>query len=128
MRGAQGDYINPKYLPEAMILQQYHHLRQDEVEALLKHWSQRQAAGKAPFRFRKTGKAARQKKRAMEGSDSDADTRPNEEEADLQGDNGCQAQGTGPLQPGGNSDRSEQSLRNTAENTNGVGWLLKQGE
>jgi hypothetical protein len=51
-------YIKPKYLPKEVTLQQYYHLRQEDVQSILKHWTRRQAAGKAPFRFREAVKGS----------------------------------------------------------------------
>ncbi|KAH9027300.1 hypothetical protein EDB84DRAFT_1563480 [Lactarius hengduanensis] len=59
LREAQGDFIAAEYLPEGVTLTQYHHLRLEDANALLKHWIQRQAAGKVPFRFKKVQKADR---------------------------------------------------------------------
>ena len=50
---AQEDYIQDEYLPAGIILKQYHHLRSSTVNALLQHWTTRQAAGQPPFRFKK---------------------------------------------------------------------------
>jgi hypothetical protein len=44
LQRAQDDYIKAKYLPEKVTLQQYYHLRQEDVHKLLKHWTERQAA------------------------------------------------------------------------------------
>ncbi|KAH9025353.1 hypothetical protein EDB83DRAFT_2319893 [Lactarius deliciosus] len=59
LREAQGDFIAAKYLPEGVTLTQYHHLCLKDANALLKHWIQRQAAGKVPFCFKKVQKADR---------------------------------------------------------------------
>jgi hypothetical protein len=50
---AQNDYIEAEYLPAGIILKQYHHLRSSTVNALLEHWTTRQAAGQRPFRFKR---------------------------------------------------------------------------
>src|SRR6266702_546093 len=52
LKEAPGDFILSKYLPASVMLTQYHHIRQEDVNALLKHWTQRQAAGKIPFHFK----------------------------------------------------------------------------
>ncbi|KAH9009879.1 hypothetical protein EDB85DRAFT_1902660 [Lactarius pseudohatsudake] len=57
LREAQGDFIATEYLPEGVTLTQYHHLRLEDANALLKHWIQRQAAGKVQFHFKKVQKA-----------------------------------------------------------------------
>jgi hypothetical protein len=56
----RNSYIKPKYLPKEVTLQQYYHLRQEDVQSILKHWTRRQAAGKAPFRFREAVKDSQQ--------------------------------------------------------------------
>ncbi|KAH9166667.1 hypothetical protein EDB89DRAFT_2075607 [Lactarius sanguifluus] len=35
---AQGDWISAEYLPEGVTLTQYHHIRLDDANSLLKHW------------------------------------------------------------------------------------------
>ena len=105
------EYIEPEYLPENVTLKQFHHLRQEDVNAILGHWAQRKADGKVPFRFRKAAKATRKDKRTSEGSDADADMGLGEgADLDRQGNDGSQVQGNGPLRAGGN----------TAENPNRV--------
>src|SRR6266571_3250382 len=52
LKEAPGDFILSKYLPASVMLTQYHHIHQEDVNTLLKHWTQRQAAGKIPFRFK----------------------------------------------------------------------------
>ena len=120
--------MKPKYMPKKVTLQQYYHLRQEDVEAILKHWTLRQAAGKALFRFRKT---VLQKEHTLHGNDSDANMGPNEEEADPEDHNASQTQEDGPPQQGGSSEGSEQppgqSLGNAGENLTMVSRLLKQG-
>ncbi|KAH9028956.1 hypothetical protein EDB85DRAFT_2147569 [Lactarius pseudohatsudake] len=59
LREAQGDWIAAEYLPEGVTLTQYHHIRLDDANSLLKHWIQRQAAGEIPFRFKKLDKVDR---------------------------------------------------------------------
>ncbi|KAH9020903.1 hypothetical protein EDB85DRAFT_2152752 [Lactarius pseudohatsudake] len=56
LREAQGDWIAAEYLPEGVTLMQYHHIRLDNANSLLKHWIQRQAAGEIPFHFKKLDK------------------------------------------------------------------------
>ncbi|KAI9441037.1 hypothetical protein BJY52DRAFT_1195315 [Lactarius psammicola] len=57
LKEAQGDFILAKYLPAGVTLTQYHHLCLEDTNALLKHWTQRQAASKIPFCFKKLDKA-----------------------------------------------------------------------
>lgn len=106
---SQGDYIKAKYLPKGVILTQYYHLRQEDVNAILEHWTRRQAAGKVPFRFRKVAKAIRQQERNSEENDAGAGMGPGEEAEE---------------DPQGNDD----SPGNAAENPSWVGCLLKNGD
>ena len=76
------------------MLRQFHHIRQEEANALLEHWTQRQAAGEAPLRFRKVAKAIPQDNLALEDNcppeegNDEGDVQPDREpEGDLTGDN-----------------------------------------
>jgi hypothetical protein len=76
LQRARGDYIKPKYLPKKVTLKQYYHLRQDDVNAILDHWTKRQADGEVPqlpLSFKKEAKAIQQKKRTSEENGSDAE-------------------------------------------------------
>ena len=53
---ARAQYILAEYLPNDVTLTQFHHIRLEDADALLKHWTQRQAAGEIPLRFKKKGK------------------------------------------------------------------------
>ena len=118
------DYIKPKYLPKGITLRQYYHLSRDEVDAILKHWTRRQAAGKVPFRFRKVARAARRDEDASEESNADArsDMGPGEEaEEDMQVDDVSQAPGGGASRDSGSNGSTDQALPapiagNAAEN------------
>ena len=132
LQKAQGDYVEGEYLPENVVLRQYYHLRQDDVNALLGHWTQRQSDGKIPFRFKKVAKASRQNQCASEESDADTDMELGEEsEEGPQDDNRSQAQADELLRGGdGSSGSTEQAhpgqtLGNAAENPNGVSWCQK---
>ena len=57
-------------MPNGVTLTQYHHLRREDADALLKHWTQRQAAGEIPFRFKKVDKADLRGKRASAVNDN----------------------------------------------------------
>lgn len=57
---AQGEYIADEYLPEGVTLTQYHHIRLGDANALLQHWTTRQAAGEIGCRFKKVDKTSRQ--------------------------------------------------------------------
>ncbi|KAI9428291.1 hypothetical protein H4582DRAFT_2086330 [Lactarius indigo] len=52
LKETPGDFILSKYLPASVTLTQYHHICQEDVNALLKHWTQRQAASEIPFHFK----------------------------------------------------------------------------
>ena len=135
LQRAQGDYIKAKYLPEQVALTQYYHLRQEDVNAILKHWTWRQAAGKVPLRFKKAAKTIRQKNHASEENDAGTDMEAADEaEEDMRDDDRSGAQG-GRL-PQRDSCRGcstkqvhhGQSLGHAAEGPNGVSWLLKHDE
>jgi len=53
LKNAPGDFILSKYLPRGVNLTQYHHLRLQDADELLKHWIRRHACGEVPFRFKK---------------------------------------------------------------------------
>jgi hypothetical protein len=122
LQRAQDDYIEAMYLPENVTLKQYYHLRQEDVHELLKHWTERQAAGEVPFEFKKKVKPARRNKRTSD-ADSDADMRPNEE---VQGDS--QNDHDGQAHSGRNSSTERappgNGVGNAAENPNGVSRLV----
>jgi hypothetical protein len=63
------DFIDPKYLPEGIRITQSYHMRLDDVNDLLEHWTKRQAAGKKPFRFKSMKRAARRSKEASGNRD-----------------------------------------------------------
>jgi|SRR5712691_6440759 len=135
LQKAQGDYVEGDYLPENVVLRQYYHLRQDDVNALLGHWTQQQSDGKIPFCFKKAAKASQHNQRASEESDVDTNMESGEEsEEGLQDDDGSQAQGDEPLQGGGSSSgpteqaHPGQTLGNAVENPNGVSWCQKYDE
>lgn len=135
LQNSQADYIEREYLPEDVVLRQYYHLRQDDVNALLEHWTQRQNDGKIPFRFKKVTKASQHSQSTSEESDTDNDMESSEEsEEDSQDDDGSQARGDKPLRGGGSRSGSTeqappaQTLGNAVENPNGVSWWQKYGE
>jgi hypothetical protein len=53
---ARAQYILAEYLLNDVTLTQFHHNLLEDADALLKHWTQRQAAGEIPLRFKKKGK------------------------------------------------------------------------
>lgn len=84
----QAKYIKPKYMPERVTLRQYYHICQRDAEALLEHWTRRQAAGRTPLRFRKVSETILQTGRTSEESDSDEGMQPGTgSEDDSQDDN-----------------------------------------
>jgi hypothetical protein len=116
------------YLPEGVALKQYHHLRQEDINDLLKHWTHRQAAGEVPFCFKKMIKAIRKNKCTSEENDADTDMRSGEEaEEDLQSDDESQAwKGGAPRGDSGSNGSAEwahpsQSLGSAARNPGRVG-------
>lgn len=114
------EFIKPKYLPKNVTLRQYHHLHRDEVDALLKHWVRRQAAGKPPLRFREMVKDDLQNEHIPEENNADADMEPGgEAEEDIQDGDGGQMQENGTFQADSGS--------NAAENSSRVGRILKYG-
>ena len=131
LKRAWGNYIEAKYLPKDVALKQYYHLRQEDVNAILKHWMQRKADGEVPFLFKKAVKAICQNVHTLDGNGSDGDAEQSEEEQDLQNSNSSRAQGDGQSQGDSGSDPSAehthpgQSLDNAAESPNGVSWCLK---
>ena len=97
----------------------------EDVNAVLKHLSIRQAAGEVPFRFFKLPKATRNKTAAVDECNGDIDTGSDAEaEDDLQ-------EGNGVLGGGSSINRSVeqaspgQSMGDAAENACRVCRLLK---
>ena len=64
-------------MPKDVTLRQYYHILWQDVNAILKHWLQRQAASKVLFAFKKVVKG--QNNLAVEESDPNADMGPGEE-------------------------------------------------
>ena len=83
---ARDKYIKPKYLPKDVVIKQFHHIRLDDLNALLEHWTSRQAAGKVPLRFTKAVNGIRQDKGTSEGTDDDADAEPDDDDNDNDND------------------------------------------
>ena len=63
---AQSDFILPKYLLNGYILTQYHHIRLEDANTLLQHWTQRQASGEIPFWFKNNLAANGHEKQTLE--------------------------------------------------------------
>ena len=85
------EYIKEKYLPEEACLGEVHHMRRDDVNAHLEHWTNRQAAGKKPFRFKNLKRTARHYKQVA--SDEDDDDWEDANEEDQQSAEGSNRQG-----------------------------------
>jgi len=126
-------------LPKQVTLKQYYHLCKEDINAMLEHWTWRQAAGKVAFRFRKVAKAIQKNKHALEEINADADAADADADMDLgeeaeeylQGDDDNWAWRDGASQGDGGSNGSTeqafpgQSTGNAAENPSRVGWPLK---
>ena len=102
LKDDQDAYIDRKYLPDNVTLSQFHHIRRDDANALLQHWTDRQDAGKLPFRF-KNLKASRSGKRASADIGSS-----NQEDEVPQDDHGIQGNGNGENE----GDNDAEELRN----------------
>jgi len=63
-------------MPKRVTLRQYYHICQRDAEALLEHWTRRQAAGKTPLCFRKVSETILQTGRTLEESDGDKGMQP----------------------------------------------------
>jgi hypothetical protein len=91
LRDARDDFIDPEYLPEDVQISQFHHIRLDEANTILEHWTTRKAAGAIPFRFKdEVEKAAHRRKQAPVPT----------EEAQAQEDRNSQGGGAGGLDHG----------------------------
>ncbi len=137
LQRALEDYIKPKYLPKQVTLKQYYHLYQEDINVMLKHWTQRQAFSKVLFHFRKVAKAIQKNKHTLEenNADADSDMGPGEEaEEGLQGDDVSQVWGNGASWgDGGSSGLTEQafpsqSMGNAAENRQGAAQPSKAAD
>ena len=111
-------------MPKHVALKQYHHIRREDANAILKHWTERQAAGKVPFRF---SKALWKTKDVPEENNADDDMLPGEEaEEDRQDDDDSHVRGNGAPQGDVGSDglaeqaHVDESLGNAAENPSRV--------
>ena len=113
LQRARDEYIESKYLPMQVVLRQYYHLRQGDVDSILRHWVRRQAAGMVPLRFKKVTKVIPQ--RNGDGIDMGS----SDEDEDLQNNDGDSGHS-------GEEANLGQSLGNAAGNSNGVGPLLKR--
>jgi hypothetical protein len=125
---SQGDFVKRKYLPKQVALKQYHHIRRDDANAILKHWTERQSAGKVPFRF---SKALWKNKDVPEENDADDDMLPREEAEEDRQDNDdslltSNGAPQGDVSSNGLAEQAhvDESLGNAAENPSRVSYLL----
>jgi hypothetical protein len=92
LQRAQNESIELEYLPEQVTLKQYYHLCRDDVSAILKHWTWRQAAGEVSFHFKMVA-VLHQNRPMPEGTDGDTDVESSEEEMNLVNSDGSWGQG-----------------------------------
>ena len=87
IKAAQGDFILPQYLRDGITLTQYHHIQLNDANALLQHWTQRQAAGEIPFQFKNNFKGNRPSLRTSKNGDASTPVMSRDQlERDLQND------------------------------------------
>lgn len=108
LQRAQGSYIKPKYLPKQQVtLRQYYHICREDTDALLEHWTRRQAAGKVPLRFRKVVRGIGQNERTSEENHANGSTeRGDEAEDDHRYDSDGQPRGDRASQRDGSTNGS----------------------
>jgi hypothetical protein len=108
---AQGDYVLQEYLPAGVTLTQYHHIRLGDANALLQHWTARQAAGLIPFRFKKVAKISQQSEPALRRREVPTNINHGNGEKDPDGIQAAQEQGSEHDQnlqeDGGDSDGND---------------------
>ena len=99
---------------------------------MLKHWTERQAAGEVPFQFKKEVAAAQKNNHTLEENNANSGAELDEEGIEhSQSSDGSQARGNGesPGEVGTNSSNERallgQGLGNAAENPSRVGWSPK---
>jgi hypothetical protein len=78
LQQSRDDYIESKYLPEGVTLKQYYHLCKTDVELILEHWTERQAAGMVPLRFKKAATDIRKNTRTSDEDEDEDDGMPGE--------------------------------------------------
>lgn len=100
LKEAQDNFVLPEYLPNGFILTQYHHIRLEDANTLLQHWTQRQASGEIPFRFKNNPEANKRGKRASEDVNAPTLAGP----TDQQGTGGRQEQGSNGQDQGDGED------------------------
>ncbi|KAF8259614.1 hypothetical protein EI94DRAFT_1813057 [Lactarius quietus] len=90
----QGDYILQEYLPAGVTLTQYHHICLGDANALLQHWTTRQAAGQIPFHFKDVAKTSQHSEPALRCGGVSANISHGNGEEDPDGIQGAQEQGS----------------------------------
>ncbi|KAF8260937.1 hypothetical protein EI94DRAFT_1705919 [Lactarius quietus] len=94
LRQAQGNYIFQEYLPAGVTHTQYHHIRLGDANALLQHWTTRQAAGQIPFCFKDVAKTSQHSEPALRCGGVSANISHGNGEEDPDGIQGAQEQGS----------------------------------
>jgi hypothetical protein len=96
LQKAQGDYVLDEYLPTGVTLAQYHHIRLQDANSVLQHWTARQVAGQIAFRFKTVDDTSFWSKSAPREGNISADIGSgNGEKEDPDGARKVQAQGGG---------------------------------
>ena len=124
MQDNQADYILPEYLPEGINHTQIYHMHLGDLNSLLQHWTQRQAAGNISFHVKK---ADRQGKQASAAENTPIGVGPRDE-SELGLQDPCEGQERERVSRGnGDSDGSaKEGPDQQAQDTNSVRflWLL----
>ena len=124
MRESQGNFILPEYLPHDTVLTQFHHMRVDELNSLLQHWTQRQASGEIPFRFKTIEKIDRQRKRASTVDDTPIGAgRADQSESQQQDAHGDQERVGGGEGNGDSESSAKEGPDRQVQDTNSVRFL-----
>jgi hypothetical protein len=107
LKDAQDAFIDREYLPDNVTLSQFHHIRRDDANTILQHWTNRQDAGKLPFRFKIL-------KAAWSGKQASADIgSSNQENEGPQDDHEVQENGNGENE--GDNNASDKGLGNQGQ-------------
>lgn len=109
------------------MLTQYHHIRLEDANALLRHWTQRQAAGEIPFRFNKVDKADRQRKGAS-GEDNSSTGVPPRDQGNVQEDQEPDRESQGDGEDSAGDMRDEERQGDAAGSPTSVSEPLTHGD
>jgi hypothetical protein len=102
MQENQDQFILPEYLPNGCTLTQCHHMHKEDVNAVLKHWTDRQAAGEIPFRFKNNPMANKRGKQSSADVNTPTPADPTEKSEEDRRDAGSnQEQGSDGEDQGG---------------------------